>query len=241
LLFASRPGTFVRGISFVTFNDGFDPVSGHPSQDPGVSAAARSAHDALMKHSELQFDFPSFTPPKPPDWLIWLGKLLAPLAPYLGYIAWAVVIAAVVLVLFLVVKTLIARGYLFRRRGTEGPGHPEMEWRPTREAALLLLSDADALAARGQYAEAIHFILLRSIQEIGRHRPSVLRPALTSREIGLLRELPETARKAFVAIAQIVERATFAGREVGEADYLQCRAAYERFAFPDLWTLKAAA
>ncbi len=222
-------------------HDGFGPVSAPAIQDPGISDTARRAHDALMKHGELQFDFPTFTPPQPPAWLIWLGKLLAPLAPYLSYIAWAIVIAAVALILFLVVKGLIARGLLFPKRKTKLSRGPEVEWRPTREAALLLLSDADALASQGRYAEAIHLILLRSIQEIGRHRPSVLKPALTSREIGALRELPEAARNAFVSIAQTVERAVFAGREVGEAEYRQCRAAYERFAFPDTWNLKVAA
>jgi len=216
-------------------------VSAPAGQDPGITNAAHRAHDALMAHGELQFDFPTFTPPKPPEWLIWLGRLLAPLVPYLSYIAWGIVIAAIALILFLVVKGLIARGLLLPRTKTKLPKGSKADWRPTREAALLLLSDADALASAGRYAEAIHLILLRSIQEIGRHRPSVLKPALTSREIGALAELPEVARHAFVSIARIVERARFAGHEVGEADYLQCRAAYERFAFPDNWTLRAAA
>jgi hypothetical protein len=104
-----------------------------------------------------------------------------------------------------------------------------------------LLSDADALAAKGRYAEAIHLLLLRSIQEIAQHRPTILKPALTSREISALRELPEAARLAFAQIARIVEQALFAGREVGSHEYAQCRQAYERFAFPDLWSSRAAA
>lgn len=207
----------------------------------GTSGAAHRAHDALMGHGELQFDFPKFTPPQPPQWLIWLGKILAPLAPYLAYIAWAIVVAAAALILFLIVKSLIARGLLPAGRKAEDTEVPLPEWRPARESALLLLSDADGLASQGRYTEAIHLILLRSIQEIGRYRPSVLKPALTSREIGALRELPEAARRAFVSIAQIVERAVFAGGAAGEADYRECRAAYERFAFPDVWVLRAAA
>jgi hypothetical protein len=235
---ARSAGGFPRSFSF---GDGCDRVSTPAIQNPGTSGAVHRAHDTLMSHGELQFDFPKFTPPEPPQWLIWLGKILAPLAPYMTYIAWAIVIAAAALILFLIVKSLIARGLLPAGRKVEGTEAPLPEWRPAREAALLLLSDADALASQGRYAEAIHLILLRSIQEIGRHRPSVLKPALTSREIGALRELPDAARRAFVSIAQIVERAVFAGRAAGEADYRQCREAYERFAFPDVWILRAAA
>jgi hypothetical protein len=209
--------------------------------DPAIGDAARRAHDALMAHGELQFDFPQFTPPEPPAWLIWLGKLLAPLAPYFGYIMWGIVIAAAALVLFLIAKSLIGRRFFLPSRKIAADKVPGPEWRPAREAALLLLSDADALAAAGRYAEAIHLILLRSIQEIGKHRPAVLKPALTSREIGALRDLPAAARAAFVSIAEVVERAVFAGNEVGAAEYAECRAAYERFAFPDVWTLRAAA
>ena len=214
-----------------------------PPDTPIPQAAAR-AHAALMKHSELQFDFPKFEPPKPPEWLVklldFLGWLLKPIAPYMNYVWWAIVIAAVALMLFLIARSLIRRGLLFRPKGM-GKAEPEQEWRPAPEAARLLLSDADALAARGRYAEAIHLILLRSIQDIAQHRPSILKPALTSREISALRELPEAARTAFLRIAQIVERAVFAGREVGQRDYAECREAYERFAFPDVWSMRAAA
>jgi hypothetical protein len=156
------------------------------------------------------------------------------------YIWWAIVVAAVGLMLFLVVRSLIRRGLLFQRK-TTGKVEPEPEWRPAPEAARLLLSDADALAAQGRYAEAIHLILLRSIQDIARHRPTILKPALTSREISALRDLPEAARIAFVHIARVVEQAFFAGREVGQREYAECREAYERFAFPDVWSLRAAA
>lgn len=211
--------------------------------DTPIPQAASRAHAALMRHGELQFDFPKFVPPKFPDWLVklleFLGRLLKPVAPYRGYIWWAIVIATVALLLFLVVRSLIRRG-IFVLKNANTPARAE-EWRPGPETARLLLSDADALAAQGRYAEAVHFILLRSVQEIAQRRPSILKPALTSREIGALRELPEGARIAFVHIASVVERAVFAGREVGQREYAECREAYERFAFPDPWSMRAAA
>jgi len=218
-------------------------MSAPPPHDPAIPDAVARAHAALMKHSELQFDFPKFTAPEPPAWLTWLVNHLKWLGPYMGYITWAIVISAVALILFLVARSLIRRGFLLAGwlERTKEKAEAEPEWRPAPEAARLLLSDADALAAQGRFAEAIHLILLRSIQEIGRHRPAVLKPALTRREISELRELPPAARAAFAYSARIVERAFFAGREVGAADYAECRAAYERFAFADVWSLRAAA
>ena len=214
-----------------------------PSVTP-IPQAAAHAHAALMKHSELQFDFPKFVPPKPPDWLVklleFLGWLFKPLAPYMPYVWWAILAAAIGLIVFLVTRSLIRRGFLPFSKRVGGAGEPEPQWRPTAETARLLLSDADALAVQGRYAEAIHLILLRSIQEIAQRRPTILKPALTSREIGGLRELPEAARVAFAFIARIVERALFAGREVGQREYAESREAYERFAFPDLWSRAAA-
>jgi hypothetical protein len=196
-----------------------------------------------MQHSELQFDFPKFVPPQPPEWLVWLSRHLGWLrwvAPYIGYVMWAIVIAALAMVLFLIIRSLIRRGFFsWWRTKEEKP--PESEWRPTSEAARLLLSDADKLAAEGRYADAIHLILLRSIEDISRHRPTALKPALTSREIGRLEALPLAAREAFAHIAAVSEHAIFAGREVGQREYAECRAAYERFAFPDVWSMKRAA
>jgi len=213
------------------------PVSPAPANPDDAIARA---HEALMKHGELQFDFPKFVPPEPPAWLVWLVKLLRWLGPYLGYAMWALVIAALSMVLFLIVRSLIRRGF-FSWKIAKRKSAPESVWRPAREFARLLLSDADALAREGRYAEAVHLILLRSVLDIGRHRPTIVKPALTSREIAALDDLPESARSAFAEIAAITERAIFGGRQVGAREYDACRAAYEWFAFPEIWSMKRAA
>ena len=40
-----------------------------------------------------------------------------------------------------------------------------------RGARARLAREADALAAEGRFAEAIHHLLLRSVEDIGRRRP----------------------------------------------------------------------
>jgi hypothetical protein len=205
-----------------------------------IPPEAARAHDALLTHHDLQFDFPAFRPPVTPQWLEELAKFIGRVWPHLwfmGYLGWAVVIAIVLIVLFAVGRAIVGSDWW--RESRRGQADSPAEWRPTPEVARNLLREADALAAQGKYAEAVHLILLRSIQHIGEQVPNLVRPAMTSREIGALRQLPAAARNAFVAIARVVERALFAGLDIAAADFAQCREAYERFAFPGSWAGKS--
>ena len=46
---------------------------------------------------------------------------------------------------------------------------------------------------------------------------------------------PEAARHTFSAIAGVVERSFFGGRDVDAAGFAECRRTYEAFAFPGAW------
>ena len=95
--------------------------------------------------------------------------------------------------------------------------------------------EADALAARGEYDEAVHLLLRRSVADIAGRLPDFLRPSLTARDIAGARSVPTRARDAFAEIARIVEAALFARRPVGAEGWREARGAYERFAFRDAW------
>jgi hypothetical protein len=198
-----------------------------------ILPAARRAHDELLTHRDLQFDFPAFHPPVTPQWLVDLGNFLARIWPhlwFLGYLGWAAIIGAALIVLILIGRGILRSGWL---RGRLDPNSEAVaDWRPGTEAARNLLREADALAAQGKFAEAVHLILLRSIEHINEQNPNLVKPAMTSREIGALRQLPAAARTAFVAITRVVERALFAGLEIVASDFARCRETYERFAFP---------
>ena len=207
---------------------------------------ADHAHAALLKHTELQFDFSTFKPPQPPWWLEWiLNYIFRPLGwllshPVGRYAFWVLLAAVIGFGLFVLGRWILRRAWTGAR--DEAPGGPAPpDWSLSPVMAKLLLSDADAMAAEGRYAEAIHYLLLRSVGDIAERRPELLTPALTGREISVLPGLPDPARRAFAEIARVVERAVFAGRDVGASDYAACRDEYERFALPDLWQLKRAA
>lgn len=108
-------------------------------------------------------------------------------------------------------------------------------WRPSEEQAVQLLDEADILANAGRYDEAARLLLHRSIGEIDAHRPDLVRPALTSRDIAGHPLLPAGPAAAFARIAALVERSLFARRSLGPDDWQNCRAAYHDFAFAAGW------
>lgn len=192
------------------------------------------AHAALLKDAALQFDRTGFTPPQTPGWLRWLGEALKALEPLLKWVFWIGLALLAGLILY-----ALAREILRLRAPRARPRAPHVLgdelWRPEAQAARDLLAEADALAARGQYADAAHLLLLRSVQDIEKRQPRALRVSLTSREIARLKALPDAARPAFERIGRVVERSLFGGAAVNAQDFADCRQAYEAFALPEGW------
>jgi hypothetical protein len=188
-----------------------------------------AAHRELLQDRSLQFEFTQFRPTPPPPWLKGVAEFLEAMGPVLHVLFWVIVAALVLGLLFVIARSLVKARY--GQLPGAGPNlGPDAEWRPTAEQARVLLADADALAAQGRFAEAAHLLLLRGVQDIRDQRPGLVRPALTSRDIAGLEALPAQAREAFGAIARIVERSFFGGRDLEADDWSRCRGAYERFA-----------
>jgi hypothetical protein len=192
------------------------------------------AHAELLSHQDLQFDFPKYEPPVTPQWMIELAKFLERVWPYARYVVWAGVAIALLYIAYLIIREIQRRGWRWQRNAKEVTNE-DLRWLPAQEDARNLLRDADALATSGQFAEAAHLLLLRSIEHINEQEPNLVTPALTSREIGTLGQLPAAPRTAFASMVRVVEHILFAGRDIGAADFAQCRQAYERFAFPANW------
>jgi hypothetical protein len=213
-----------------------------PMADPTLSddRAFGQAHAELLKHSDIQFAFPEFKLPPVPEWVKWLVKAIEANGTPIKWGLWAI---AGLVILLVVVALIRQYWHLFRwtrkdKVRKEWPAE-QQAWRPTAAQARQLLAEADALAKQGRYAEAVHLLLLRSIQDIELHRPRVVRRAQTSREIAGLNELPEAARPAFRGIARAVERSRFAGETIDAAEFARCRKDYEAFAFAPVWKVAA--
>ena len=223
---------------------------------PAVDHDFASAHQALKADPAIQFNLaPAPAPPKPPQWLKefleWLEDILKPVERFFDWIGGMMPDAPLARLLLWVVlaiaaATFLALIYMRIRHGRwrlpwgkgEAPEHlpvGEEEWRPEAAPVRSWLEEADVLAAKGRFAEAIHHLLLRSIEDISRRRPRLVRPALTSRELSISDGIPFAARELFAAIASQVERSLFGGRDVGRADWDRARAAYADFALAGAW------
>jgi hypothetical protein len=198
---------------------GSAPVDGNAFAD---------AHRQLLADPTIQFDLPAFEPQQRPDWI---GAAM----PVLQVLFWVAVAALVLFILYLIVSRVSGRQWGWRRKAEGDEAAAEASWRPEAGEARELLGEADALAAAGRYSEAAHLILFRSIEDIDGKRPDLVRPALTSRDICALEQIPGRPRSAFARIAAMVERSLFGGRTLVSADWSDCRAAYEEFAFAEGW------
>jgi len=198
-----------------------------------------AAHAKLLHDSSIQFRFDAPPPPpQAPPWLIALfkaiGQGLHVLAAPLGYLLWAVLIAGVLAILVFLGRDLLAPPKLNQNK-VLGALDREAAWRPDRAMARALLEDADRLAAAGQFTEAAHVLLFRSIADVRNRAPHLIAPSLTSRDIARLPEIPAGPRSAFSKISDVVEHAVFGRRPVDEPGWIACRDAYAVFAFPEGW------
>jgi hypothetical protein len=213
------------------------------------------AYRALRHDSSIQFNLtPPPPPPQPPHWLKaffdWLGNLLKPVGRFLEWLTsflpnaqyarvllWAVIALGAAALLWALYNRIRYGEWRLRRPrlATAEAIEAEGEWSPEAAGARSWLEEADALARQGRFAEAIHHLLFRSIEDIAKRRPALVRPALTSRELAASEGIPGGARDLFASIARLVERSLFGGRSVGEPDWLKARQAYSDFALPTAW------
>lgn len=158
-------------------------------------------------------------------WLAALGTLLT--YAFLGACA-----LGIAYLLFLIGRELISVRLAKKERKVETKAAELIPgYKPDQNIANILLAEVDKLAAEGRYDEAVHTLLLRSIQDIRKNKPRSVPPALTSREIGGLPILSANAQTAFKKISALVETSFFGGYALDKAAFETSREAYKSFAF----------
>jgi Domain of unknown function (DUF4129) len=212
------------------------PLLAKESRAPAQTIdTVRKAVEAAETAHDIQRDFPGEAgeqktdraPPKmeetpqpqeTPDWMEKLFKFLRPLFKILGWLLLAALGAAIGYGAFHLVKSYVNR--------------PRADADSEREAPLIdiatveaqnWLEDAEALANRGHYGDAVHHMLLSAIDHLKKRAGKAIPRAWTAREI--LAQVPITvlARALLQLLVQTVERAHFAGRDISEADFIRCR------------------
>lgn len=215
------------------------------------------AWQALKADGTVQFDLTkSPAEPKPPEWLEAIGRffeaILRPIgrafqwlfswmpdAPYARILLGILLAVGVALLVWLILDRLRHDEWSlpWRRRqaAAEDAGLGDVAWLPEAAPARAWLEEAEALARQGRFAEAVHCLLLRSVEDMARRRPDAVRPGLTSRELARSSLLTERARPLFAGLARTVEDSLFGGRPVGEPRWREAREAYGSFALPETW------
>jgi len=185
------------------------PVA-HTQDDPVRDAAARAIKkldlQVSLPHEAAPTDYSPLLHLRLPDWLIYvIGTIAVALIAY-------------------IVLDMIPR---WRARDDDG-------WATTgdglpggADAAEISLAQADALAARGFFVEAMHLLLLVSLSEIRRRLRLEFADSLTSREILRRARLPEEVTGTLRSIVTRVELSYFGGYPAAQPDYDSCRAGFE--------------
>lgn len=198
------------------------------------------AHAQVLRDKSVQFSHVDLVQAKKPvpDWLEaltdWIAKAIEFISPAIAVLFWLGLVCLVLLLVYFILTEVVQVDAL-QKSTTDKTTKAEPEWRPDSQVARDLLAAADALAADGKFNDAVHLILLRSIEDIERFRPTTIRPALTARDIGAMPALPEAAKPIFQRIAAAVEKALFAGLTIESSEFVSCREAYVRFALPEEW------
>lgn len=226
------------------FEEGFStqPAIDEPAPIETNLGAVERAHAALLKDSELQLVRPERNnePPPPvkppPPWLKAIGDFITALGPVFQVIFWLAVGGIVLGILYFLFGEALRIRFGGRKTPKQKLGDDVLaDIRPDADAARSLLDEADALAREGRYAEAVHLLLFRSIEDIQTRLEGGVPTSLTAREIAALGRLPERARKGLAPIIQVVEKSYFGGRPVDVAGWQHARSSYEEFAFGEGW------
>lgn len=194
-----------------------------------------AAHRHILADQSTQFSLGAPQQFVIPEWLKALKPLLKFLewiAPAAKYVFWAGLALIVGLILYYILREFFDLRWPWRKRAEEAL---EDAWEPDAAPARALLAEADALAASGQFSEAAHLLLLRSVEDIATRKPTLLKPSSTSREIASMSSLPDKARATFALIARHVEASLFGRDRLDAQGWDACRDAYGRFALAAEW------
>jgi len=156
-------------------------------------------------------------PREPANFPVWLGKLIAWIFIGLG-------IAAAALFIWLIASSFIG-GYApppKKRKKNRGQGADAPEDAPLPFAPVAM-GDVDAAAKRGDYGEAVHLLLLATLQMLSQKGLLRIKPSMTAREIALSAQLTVSAQAPLKEIVGAVETYLFAGFDLNAETYDNCR------------------
>ena len=203
-----------------------------PAADPVVVSVAaqdaRAAAQAATRSLGLQTELPgdrAIKPEEPPDPEAPSSFSPLRISPEAARIVlWMAVIAFVLVALFSLRDTVWSSSRSRRFAPDDPDAPPSLAVAARMDQAQL---EADELARRGNFAEAMHVLLLQSVGELRRRLDVSIAASLTSREILHRIGLGPEERTVFADIISRVEISYFGAHEPDESEYLACRQSFE--------------
>ena len=178
------------------------------------------ARDKVLARDEYQTNLPTdeWIGASDPSWLV--------IIEVIAFLMKAGLFLFMVLVVVFVVRLIIDRQRQATRKSAQRSGVANAI---RGENFTVDMSSIHALAQAGSFGEAIHSLLLKTLQELCRLAALDLPPAMTSREI--LAEIPleSNPKSDLSALVTATEVSHFGGVEASEEDFHNCIAHFERF------------
>lgn len=140
-----------------------------------------------------------------------------------------IAVGTIVIVLVLALRKNLWGDDQSKKLGHKGQNEDDAASMPNEAAALRMDKaglTADDLAAQGQYTEAMHLLLLQSVNELRRRLSVSIADSLTSREILQRIGLSPEGKNFFGDIIGHVEISYFGLHEPGAEEYAACRTSY---------------
>lgn len=141
-------------------------------------------------------------------------------------------ILAVMVVVFLLNALQNRTGFKLKRKSNQEPSATLVEtplFDMQKAVVDRSLEEADALAAQGRFAEAIHLLLLVAMDRLRRELGARIAPALTGREVLQLAPVPPAVVEPLSRMVSLSEIKHFGGRDAAGPDYDQCRQDFLQF------------
>ncbi len=190
----------------------------------GGLPASRDPHDRL-DHRDRRFS--DGEGPQQRDHAEGPDLNAGPLASVFSALMWGLLIVGIGILVFWLGSELVKYG----GDDAELAGEPRADDGIVDLAVIQRpLGDAEELATRGEFREAIHTLLLRTLQELVRSSAVRVGPSLTSREILGRVPLSPDARDALRGLIIAVELTHFGSDDATLEDYAGCRAQFQKFA-----------
>lgn len=133
---------------------------------------------------------------------------------------------ALAVFLLVLVMTIVENLRLDKRVRNRKSSEPEADRDAVKERMAVARKDADVLAESENYADAMHTLLLQSLNEMRRRLGISFAASLTSREILRRTSLDQAAHTALSDIIARVEISYFGSHKPTKEEYLACRQSY---------------